>query len=85
MRTTGTLARGILAPLVKAGAEIVHGMDDVLSSSVNGSGYNENFGLLGSNKATENSVKLFPLDCQIVVDEIASKLKELTGKIYVNG
>lgn len=66
--------------LKEAGAEIVYGMDDILSYSVNGSGYNENFGLLGSNKATENSVKLFPRDCQIVVDEVAFKLKELTGK-----
>jgi F420-0:gamma-glutamyl ligase len=66
--------------LKEAGAEIVYGLDDILSSSVNGSGYNEQYGLLGSNKATEDSVKLFPRDCQPVVDGIAGRLKEITGK-----
>ncbi len=66
--------------LKNAGAEVVIGLDDVLSSPVNGSGYNENYGLLGSNKSTENSVKLFPRDCQPIVDAIAKKLKEATGK-----
>ena len=49
----------------------VFGLDEILNKSVNGSGYNENYGLLGSNKATEDSVKLFPRDSQVVVDKIA--------------
>lgn len=63
-----------------AGAERVFGLDDILKSPVNGSGYNENYGLLGTNKATEDSVKLFPRDCQPLVEEIQTKLFELTGK-----
>ncbi len=66
--------------LKAAGAEIVYGLDDILSASVNGSGYNEKYGLLGSNKATEDSVKLFPRDCQPVVDGIQKAIKEATGK-----
>ncbi|MBD7907749.1 coenzyme F420-0:L-glutamate ligase [Sporosarcina gallistercoris] len=66
--------------LTNNGAEKVYGLDDVLSKSVNGSGYNEAYGLLGSNKATEDSIKLFPNNCQPVVDGIQAKLKELTGK-----
>ena len=66
--------------LKAAGAEIVLGMDDILTSSVNGSGYNENYGLLGTNKATEDSVKLFPRDCQPVVEGIAKKIFDATGK-----
>ena len=66
--------------LKKAGAKIFYGLDEILSSSVNGSGYNKQYGLLGSNKATENSVKLFPRDCQTVVNEIARILKESSGK-----
>ncbi len=67
--------------LLKAGgAEKVYGLDDVLSASVNGSGYNPEYGLLGSNKSTENTVKLFPRDCQPIVDAIAQKLFEATGK-----
>ena len=66
--------------LKAAGAEIVFGLDEILSSSVNGSGYNENYGLLGSNKATEDTVKLFPRDCQPIVAEIQKKLFEATGK-----
>ena len=66
--------------LISGGAEVVIGLDDVLSSSVNGSGYNENYGLLGSNKATEDSVKLFPRDCQPIVDAIQEKLFKATGK-----
>ncbi len=62
-----------------AGANVI-GLDNVLSSSVNGSGYNENYGLLGSNKATEDSVKLFPRDCQPIVDAIQEKLFKATGK-----
>ena len=63
-----------------AGAKKVYGIDDVLTSSVNGSGYNTQYGLLGSNKATEDTVKLFPRDCEAVVDRIARILKENTGK-----
>ncbi|MBQ8605736.1 MAG: coenzyme F420-0:L-glutamate ligase [Clostridia bacterium] len=66
--------------LKAAGAEIVYGMDDILSESVNGSGFNENYGLLGSNKATEDSVKLFPRECQPIVDAIQKKILEKTGK-----
>ncbi len=65
--------------LRSAGANVV-GLDDILSSSVDGSGYNENYGLLGSNKSTEDSVKLFPRDCQPIVDAIQKKLYEATGK-----
>lgn len=66
--------------LKAAGAKTVYGVDEVLSSSVDGSGYNENYGLLGSNKATEDKVKLFPRDCEPVVEKIATILKEKTGK-----
>ncbi len=67
--------------LKSAGAEIVIGLDDVLSTPVNGSGYNENYGLLGSNKSTEDSVKLFPRDCQPIVDAIQKNIYEATGKM----
>ena len=66
--------------LKAAGGEIVLGLDDILSAPVNGSGYNADYGLLGSNKATEDQVKLFPRDCQPVVDAIQKKLFEATGK-----
>ncbi|MBP0958680.1 MAG: coenzyme F420-0:L-glutamate ligase [Oscillospiraceae bacterium] len=66
--------------LKASGAEIVFGLDEILNKSVNGSGYNENYGLLGSNKADEDRVKLFPRECQPVVDAIAEKLKAATGK-----
>lgn len=66
--------------LKASGAEIVLGLDEILNKSVNGSGYNENYGLLGSNKADEDRVKLFPRECQPVVDAIAEKLKATTGK-----
>ncbi|WP_144509327.1 coenzyme F420-0:L-glutamate ligase [Bacillus sp. FJAT-22090] len=62
------------------GGEKIHGLDDILSSSVNGSGYNESYGLLGSNKSTEDSVKLFPRECQPIVDKIQHMLKQKTGK-----
>ena len=62
------------------GGEKIYGLDDILTESVNGSGYNEKYGLLGSNKATENTVKLFPRDCQPIVDNIQAMLKEKTGK-----
>ncbi|MBQ3495266.1 MAG: coenzyme F420-0:L-glutamate ligase [Clostridia bacterium] len=66
--------------LKNAGAEIVYGLDDILTQSVNGSGFNERYGLLGSNKATEDTVKLFPRNCQQVVDSIHQRLFEKTGK-----
>ena len=66
--------------LKAAGAEIVYGLDDILSASVNGSGYNEHYGLLGSNKATDEQVKLFPRDCQVVVEDIQKRLFDATGK-----
>ena len=66
--------------LKAAGADVVLGLDEIMNASVDGSGYNENYGLLGSNKATEDQVKLFPRDCQPVVDAIAAKLKAATGK-----
>ena len=66
--------------LKAAGAEIVYGLDDILSESVNGSGYNEQYGLLGSNKATDEQVKLFPRDCQVVVEDIQKRLFDATGK-----
>jgi len=62
------------------GAETVYGLDDILTTSINGSGFNETYGLLGSNKATEDTLKLFPNNCQPIVDGIQAKLKELTGK-----
>ena len=66
--------------LKNAGVEINYGIDEILSSPVNGSGYNPEYGLLGSNKATEDTVKLFPKDCQPIVDAIQDKLFEKTGK-----
>ena len=66
--------------LKAAGAKAVCGLDDILTSSVNGSGYNENFGLLGSNKSTEDAIKLFPRDCQAFVDRTHELLVAATGK-----
>ena len=66
--------------LKAAGAEIVLGLDEILNAPVNGSGYNENYGLLGSNKASEDKVKLFPRECQPIVDAIQKKLYDATGK-----
>ena len=63
-----------------AGAEIVYGLDEILNAPVNGSGYNADYGLLGSNKATEDTVKLFPRDCQPIVDSIQKRIYEATGK-----
>ncbi|MBQ1477136.1 MAG: coenzyme F420-0:L-glutamate ligase [Erysipelotrichaceae bacterium] len=62
------------------GAENVLGLDDIMTSSINGSGYNETYGLLGSNKATEDKVKLFPRDAQNLVEDIQEKMLALTGK-----
>ncbi len=66
--------------LREAGAKIVCGLDDILTASVDGSGCNEKYGLLGSNKSTENSIKLFPRDCKGLVLDIQAKLLEATGK-----
>ena len=66
--------------LVDAGADVVLGMDDLLTESVDGSGYNDKYGILGSNKATEDSIKLFPINCQEFVDGIQKKINVLTGK-----
>ena len=66
--------------LKKAGAETVLTLADILNAPVSGSGYNETYGLYGSNKATEDRVKLFPRDCQKFVDALAARLREKTGK-----
>lgn len=63
-----------------AGAEKCFRLDEILTSSVGGSGYNPEYGLLGSNKATEDKVKLFPRDARAFVDALASKLRSKTGK-----
>ena len=64
-----------------AGAERVCGLDDILTAPVDGSGCNEKYGLLGSNKSTEGMVKLFPRDCQGLVKEIQNSFLEKTGKL----
>ena len=66
--------------LLKAGAEKVVGLDEILTATVDGSGYNENYGLLGSNKATEDTVKLFPRDCMPIVLNVQRQILEKTGK-----
>lgn len=66
--------------LKNAGAKVVCGLDDIMTSSVNGSGFNENYGLLGSNKATDETIKLFPRGGKPLVEKIQSKFKEATGK-----
>ena len=66
--------------LIEAGAKVVCGMDDILTASINGSGYNTKYGLLGSNKSTEDKVKLFPRECQDLVESIQSEIHKLTGK-----
>ena len=62
------------------GAKVVCGLDDILTASVDGSGYNEKFGLLGSNKSTEDSIKLFPKECKDLVLDIQKRLCDATGK-----
>ena len=66
--------------LKAAGARIVLGMDDLLTAPVNGSGFNERFGLLGSNKSTEDRIKLFPRECQDLVTDIQAAVLKETGK-----
>ena len=67
--------------LRECGAERVVGMDDILTASVGGSGYNERFGLLGSNKSTEDKIKLFPRECTPLVMDIQQRMLERTGKL----
>ncbi len=66
--------------LKNAGAKIVCGLDDILNAPVNGSGCNEKYGLLGSNKSTEDKIKLFPRECQSLVLDIQKRVLEATGK-----
>ena len=66
--------------LLKAGAETVYSLSDIMSAPVDGSGYNEKYGLLGSNKSTEDVIKLFPRDCQDLVEAIQDSLLKATGK-----
>ena len=66
--------------LKAAGAEVVLGLDDIMTAPVNGSGYNADYGLLGSNKATEDKVKLFPRDCPAFVEAVQERLLKETGK-----
>ena len=66
--------------LKEGGAEIVFGLDEILTESINGSGYNKKYGLLGSNKATEETIKLFPNDCTDFVYKIQENVKAATGK-----
>ncbi|MBQ1602719.1 MAG: coenzyme F420-0:L-glutamate ligase [Oscillospiraceae bacterium] len=66
--------------LKAAGAKTVYGLDEILTAPVNGSGYNEKYGLLGSNKSTEDQVKLFPRDCRALVLDIQQRVLDATGK-----
>ena len=66
--------------LKAAGAKIVYGMDDILNESIDGNGFNPDYGLLGSNKSTEDSIKLFPKDCNEFVNKTQAYLMEATGK-----
>ena len=66
--------------LKAAGAERVYGLDEIMNAPINGSGYNARYGLLGSNKSTEDTVKLFPRECQDLVEAIQARLLEVTGK-----
>ncbi len=66
--------------LQEKGAKLVLGLDDIMTSSIDGSGYNSEYGLLGSNRATEEKVKLFPTNCQKLVEEIQEEFKSITGK-----
>lgn len=66
--------------LEKAGAKIVFGLEDICNAPTNGSGYNEKYGLLGSNKSTEERLKLFPRECDVFVESVAKKLNDTFGK-----
>ncbi|MBE5770956.1 MAG: F420-0--gamma-glutamyl ligase [Clostridiales bacterium] len=66
--------------LREAGAEKVFGMDEIMNAPINGSGYNPKYGLLGSNKSTEDKIKLFPRECQDLVEDVQDRLLKKTGK-----
>ena len=66
--------------LKAAGAEKVYGMDEIMTAPINGSGCNEKYGLLGSNKSSEDKIKLFPRECQALVEDIQKRLLDKTGK-----
>ncbi len=66
--------------LKAAGAKAVCGLDDILTTSIDGNGYNEKYGLLGSNKSTEGTVKLFPRECKDLVLDIQKRILDATGK-----
>ncbi len=66
--------------LKEAGAKVVCGLDDIMNASIDGSGYNEKYGLLGSNKSTEDSIKLFPKECKDLVLDVQSRVLSATGK-----
>ena len=66
--------------LKENGAKIVCGLDDIMTESINGSGYNTKYGLLGSNKSTEDQIKLFPRECQDLVEGIQAEILNKTGK-----
>ena len=66
--------------LKEAGARVVCGLDDILNAPINGSGYNEKYGLLGSNKSTEETIKLFPKECKDLVLDVQNRVLEATGK-----
>lgn len=66
--------------LLAAGAKTVCGLDDILNAPVNGSGYNEKYGLLGSNKSTEDKIKLFPKECKDLVLDVQDRIAKATGK-----
>ena len=67
--------------LQAAGAEVILGLDDILNAPVNGSGYNAEYGLLGTNKATEDRIKLFPRDCGTFVEDVQKRMLDATGKV----
>ena len=66
--------------LTAAGAERVYGLDEIMTAPIDGSGYNAKYGLLGSNKSTEDKVKLFPRDCQDLVEAVQARILKETGK-----
>ena len=66
--------------LKAAGAKVVCGLDDLMTAGINGSGFNAKYGLLGSNKAKEDQIKLFPKECQELVEDIQARLAQATGK-----
>jgi len=66
--------------LMAAGAKVVLGLDDIMTSSIHGSGFNAKYGLLGSNKSTEDKIKLFPQECKDLVLDIQARILKATGK-----